>query len=61
MGLSPQARGELCAGQYIWLCEGPIPAGAGGTSGLYFGGLVMRAYPRRRGGNPRPAHAAPST
>ena len=61
-GLSPQARGEqagldLCAHE-----AGPIPAGAGGTREQGERPGMMRAYPRRRGGNHRieayPSHAA---
>ena len=51
MGLSPQARGELLRGHRAGHDLGPIPAGAGGTSGRVIHPIVTGAYPRRRGGN----------
>ncbi len=50
-GLSPQARGEQTFTTTLEIAEGPIPAGAGGTSRSVCGGRLARAYPRRRGGN----------
>ena len=50
-GLSPQARGEPRHAGSRTHEDGPIPAGAGGTSCMRAGGPCARAYPRRRGGN----------
>ena len=51
MGLSPQARGERKRHYNDEKQEGPIPAGAGGTSPPPASRSASRAYPRRRGGN----------
>ena len=50
-GLSPQARGERGMLQLQVELEGPIPAGAGGTTRSRWTRWTGRAYPRRRGGN----------
>ena len=52
-GLSPQARGERVSAPGGQARGGPIPAGAGGTSRKRNHALIWKAYPRRRGGNPR--------
>ena len=49
-GLSPRARGTLCAAQYLTAFWGPIPASAGEPQPMANIGALERAYPRERGG-----------
>ena len=51
-GLSPHARGKLCAVNLGHACGGPIPACAGETTCIHEPPCSWRAYPRMRGGNP---------
>ncbi len=50
-GLSPQARGKPSNMVVTPGNSGPIPAGTGETVFLCFLFFVLRAYPRRHGGN----------
>ena len=52
MGLSPLARGKHDPVSAVAKLTGPIPAGAGETEPSVPTALMLRAYPRWRGGNP---------
>ena len=50
-GLSPQARGKLNCDDPTDRYLGPIPAGTGETTSNQTLRRIIRAYPRRHGGN----------
>ncbi len=50
-GLSPQARGKLFSGSFIFASFRPIPAGTGETTMPTVMSPRVGAYPRRHGGN----------